>query len=427
MDFQQKEFPPLVERELESAPTRKVKTVIGPRRSGKTYLLFQQMKKLIEGGARKENMVFLNFEDARLLGLDFKEIRDVIKLHWQLYPASTKDELHVFADEPQNVTGWENAFRSLYDEGFDIHVTGSSSKLLSREIATAMRGRTLSHLLLPFSFREYLAAKRFPPSPNVGSREQAELLAYLDDYLDYGGFPEIAMEENEENRKKTLAEYFNAVIYRDVVERHDIRNTQAVKWLLKMLTESMAKEFSLHKTFQTLKSMGLKISKNTLYTYLSAVEDVFYVFLVRKSSTSKRKTELSMAKTYLCDNAYFKLVETAPAEGRKMENAVFLELKRRQDPLEEITYWKNALQEEVDFVVTQGNHTTQLIQVTKEATDPDVKKREVKALLKASRELACDSLTVITRDFEATEKHSGKKIEFTPLWKWLLQEGSRKK
>lgn len=421
IDFQQKDFPQLAERLLQLASTRKIKTVIGPRRAGKTFLLIQQMKKLVDKGVKKESIVFLNFEDARLLGLTFSEVRDVIKLHWQLYPASTKGELHVFADEPQNVTGWENAFRSLYDEGFNIYVTGSSSKLLSKEIATALRGRTISHLLLPFSFREFLKAKNFSHDlMKLGSRQHSELLALLDEYLDYGGFPEIVMEENQENKKKTLAEYFNTVIYMDLVERHGIRNTQAVKWLLKMLTESMAKEFSVHKTFQTLKSMGLKISKNTLYTYLSAVEDVFYSFQVQKTSTSQRKRDFSITKAYLCDNAYFKLVETTPAQGRRMENAVFLELKRRLGPLEEITYWKNQQQEEVDFVISQGTRITQLIQVTKDAANPDTKKREVKALIKASKELKCNNLLIITSDYDAVETRSGKKIKYGSLWKWLL-------
>src|SRR3989338_7799179 len=145
LDFQKGELPEFTERALKVDGKRKIKSVIGPRRAGKTYFMFQKIKEIIKSGAKKENILYLNFEDTRLIDVNFKEIMDVVKVHWQLYPFSTKGLLHVFIDEPQNVSSWEVATRALHDNGFDVFLSGSSSKLLSREISTSLRGRTLSY------------------------------------------------------------------------------------------------------------------------------------------------------------------------------------------------------------------------------------------------------------------------------------------
>ena len=159
LDFQKRNLPVLIDRELKISDTKKIKSIIGPRRAGKTFFMYQQIKKLISSGIKKESIIYLNFEDTRLIEVNFKEVREVVKLHWQLYPESTKDQLYIFIDEPQNIDKWEVAVRSLHDEGFNIFLSGSSSRLLSKEIATSLRGRTISYLILPFSFMEFLKIK----------------------------------------------------------------------------------------------------------------------------------------------------------------------------------------------------------------------------------------------------------------------------
>ncbi|MBI4981486.1 ATP-binding protein [Candidatus Woesearchaeota archaeon] len=420
-DFQTKPIPKLVPRMLKVPTTPKIISIIGPRRAGKSYYLYQVMKELLSQGVKKEQLVYLNFEDTRLTGITFNEIREILKLHWQFYPSSISQKLYLFMDEPQNIARWEAAARSLHDEGYKMFISGSSSKLLSKEIATSLRGRTLSYLLLPFSFQEFVQSKSpLLLTAPLGSQQKSMLLSLLEEHLAFGGYPEVFQTSDIETKLKIINEYFNLIIYRDLIERYNIRNTKLLKWLIKSILATFSKELSIHKIYSTALTQGFKISKNTLYSYFSLLEDSFFVFSLPKFSSSIRKGDNALSKSYLCDLGFAKLIETSADKGRKLENTVFLELKRRQGPLTELCYWKNyPQQEEVDFVVKEGS-VQQLIQVCANLDDPDTKKREVRALLKASEELCCNSLLVITECLEAEEAIGNKHIIYVPLWKWLL-------
>lgn len=425
IDFQKKQLPRLVERELK-IKDKKIESIIGPRRAGKTYFFYQKIEEMIKSGIRRENILYLNFEDPRLYDLNFKEIREIIKLHWELYPPSAKEQLHIFFDEPQNIGNWEIAVRSLHDEGFSIYITGSSSKLLSREIATSLRGRTISYVLLPFSFKEFLRMKGgSPQTSGLSSKERSFLLGLLNEYLELGGFPEIISESDMETKIRVINEYFNLTVYKDIAERYKIKNTFLIKWLIKSVMGSFSREFSIHKAYLTLKSKGLRVSKNTLYSYVSMLQDAMFAFFLQKSNPSPRKKEFSINKVYLCDICFTKLVETTTDKGRRMENAVFLELERRRKPLTEIFYWRDYLQHEVDFVIRDGSKVRQLIQVTYASEKNEIEKREVSSLIRASREFNCRNLLVITWDYEGEEEVESnglkRRIKFIPLWKWLLQ------
>ena len=420
LDFQKSVLPSLIDRELKIGDTKKIKSIIGPRRAGKTFFMYQNIKKLISAGVKKENILYINFENPRLVEVNFKEIREIVKLHWQIYPESTKEELYIFIDEPQNIKNWELAVRALHDEGFNIFLTGSSSKLLNKEIATSLRGRTTSYIILPFSFKEFLKMKNLNIDlMHLSSKEKSILLNLLDEYLEFGGFPEVILESITENKIRTINEYYELVVYRDIVERYNIKNTQLVRWLIKSLASSFSNEFSVHKMFLILKSRGLKISKNTLYSYLSMLEDSMFVFLIGKFKYSVRKKELSINKAYLCDIGFAKLAEVTKDIGKKMENVVFLELYRQRKPLTEIFYWSDG-ENEVDFVITEGLKVKNLIQVCYDIDNYDTKKREIKALLKSSKELRCKNLSIITYDKEGEEKIYNRKIKYLPLWKYLL-------
>ncbi len=424
LDFQKKTPPELIERELEVNGPKKIKSIIGPRRAGKTSYLFKKIEELLRSGVNKENILYLNFEDPRLIDINFKDIREIIKIHWQLYPLSTEGKCYVFIDEPQTIENWETAIRALHDEGFEIFLTGSSSKLLGKEISTSLRGRTFSYMLLPFSFREFLKIKNadFDIS-RLSSKEISVLKSLLDEYLEFGGFPEVIMEENTENKIKILNEYFNMIVYQDVVERYHIKNIRLIKWLIKSLTSSFSREYSVHKQYLTIRSMGMKASKNTLYSYLSMLEESVFLFFFSKLDQSLRKIEFSINKAYLCDIGFSKLTGVTKDYGRKMENIVFLELERRRQTLTNISYWKNQQQEEVDFVIHTAGRVEQLIQVCRDVTDTDVMKREIRALIKASEQMDCDDLLVITEDYDSLEKHKGKAVRFVPLWTWLMTAG----
>lgn len=391
--------------------------LIGPRRAGKSYCLYDLIINKIK--IKDEDFLFMNFEDSELAGITFKEIINGINLHEEIYG---KKPEYIFLDEVQNVPNWHIAVKSLFEtKRHYIFISGSSSKLLSKEIATSLRGRTLTYTILPLSFKEFLNFRGFELKSIYSTTEENKIKNYLRNFLKFGGFPDIVLENQVADR--FFKEYLDLVIFKDIVERYKIKNVFIIRFLMKSLLSSFSKEFSIHSIFNSLKSQNIKISKKTLYNYALYLEDAFFVFFLKKFSFSIKKSELSIPKCYMNDNGLINLLAISFSEniGKLMENVVFLELERRKLAATDFFYWKNPQQEEVDFVVKQGLKVKQLIQVCYDIEDRDTRKREIRALLKASKELKCKNLLVITEDYEAEEKIKGKKIKFMPLWKWLLQ------
>ncbi|AHL22648.1 ATP-binding protein [Thermococcus nautili] len=404
-DFQEKKLPETVERELRvPLKSGQIITLIGPRRSGKTFYFYQLIKEL-----PREDVLYIDFEHPIFEGFESRDIMDVLKLHREAFG----EPAYVFLDEVQAVKGWERMVRYLHDEGYSVFVTGSSSKLLSMEIASRLRGRTLTYTMLPFSFREFLRAREYRVRRPLSSKREAELKALLREYLEWGGFPRVVLEDNEMIREKLLEEYLDMVLYKDVVERYGVRNLHVMKLLLRSLMRSFAKEFSVHAFYNALKSQGIKVSKGVLYEYLSYLEDSMSVFLVKKFSYSLKTSELSIPKVYPVDAGFPRLFSFTPDTGRLMELAVFLELKRREV---EVYHYKNR--GEVDFVVAKRGQPVELIQVTYALDSGDVRPREVEALKSAGRKLGVESLTVITWDYR--DEKDG--IRFVPLWCFLTEK-----
>jgi predicted AAA+ superfamily ATPase len=410
IEWTKKEIAKGIDRELE-VPRRKDKviSIIGPRRAGKTYFFYQLLRK------EKESSLYLNFEDTRLMDVNFKELRDLIRIYMEVvgnFPSN------LFFDEVQNVKNWEIALRELLDlEKYNMFVTGSSSKLLSREIATQLRGRTFSYLLLPFSFSEFLKAKNVT-TEFLTMDEAAKIRSLLKGYLEFGGFPEVTFEETEKER--VLKEYFEMILFRDIVERHKLKNISLARFLLSFFLQNFSKEFSINKIAKSLESQ--KFGKNTLYSYVDKIQDSVVLFTLNRFSPKVYQRESWPKKIYLCDTGLTKVVRFSEDIGKLMENCVFLEFLRltNKKPLLEIYYWKNAQHEEVDFVLKEGTKIEKLIQVTYASGKDEVEKREIKSLLKASKEIKCKDLSVVTWDYEDNVKISNRIVKFTPLWKWLL-------
>jgi len=404
--------PELVEREL-SVPleSRFVISIMGPRRAGKTYYLFQLSREV-------ENYVYLNFEDSRLYGIEHRDLREVIRTFIEIYG---KKPEYLFLDEVQNVKNWEIIVRELHDtKGYRMFLTGSSSKLLSKEIATQLRGRTLSYLLLPFSFREFLRAKGLAVNRYVSRDESAKIKHYLLEYMEFGGFPDVVLDEA---KTKILREYADLILFRDFVERHQIKNLELARFLHSFTVQNFSKEISVNALFNRIKSMGVKVSKNTVYDYLSKLEDTAFFFFLRRYSEKPHMRESYPKKTYLCDTGLTKIVRASEDRGKLMENVVFLELLRRRNlnPLMDLFYWRDYQHREVDFVVKEGERVNQLIQVTCELS-PENEKREIGSLLKASKELRCKNLLVITWDQDEVLERNGRKIKILQLWRWLTDQ-----
>jgi predicted AAA+ superfamily ATPase len=429
-EFQDGELPEILPREIDvPLSSQKIIAIVGPRRSGKTYLLFLLIKKLLSKNISPEQIVYINFEDPRILPCDAKGIELILEAYRELYPERGREKNYFFFDEIHNVKDWEIGIRRIHDtKRFQIYLTGSSSKLMSKEIATQLRGRAIRFEIFPFSFREICSAKGIKIKRDTAySMERFSINKYLDEYLTMGGFPEIVLEENQDLRMRILKEYIETMFFRDLVERYHIKNQPLLRELMKFLATNTANIFSLNAFFRWIKST-YPLTKRTLLNYISYLEDTGLFFLVRKFSYSLKEQALRPRKCYIIDNglrsAYgFKFSED---RGKNLENAVFIELQHRKarNPLTEIFYWQDHKKREVDFVIMQGRGIRELIQVCDRIDDFGVKERETRALTNASEELRCDNLSVITFDYEKEENINSKKVIFKPLWKWLIEEAA---
>ena len=421
VEFHESELPELIERSMDvDLETRKIISIIGPRRCGKTYYLYYLIKRLIQQGEDKTRMLYINFEDERILPFSVKEFDLILEAYFELYPENKGRKIYAFFDEIQNVDGWEVAVRRMYDrEKIRIFITGSSSKLLSKEIATALRGRTISYELQPFSFLEILRAKGIDLTPNLlYSSKRFHIKKLLNEYMKFGGFPEVVLENDETTKIRILQEYLNTIFFRDLVERYSVRNTILLKEIIRFLISNISRYFSVSK-FYKLAKQNFKVTKRTILNYCSYLEDVRLTLFVKKFGTLKEQM-VNPRKIY-CIDVGFKTASgfyTSEDLGRIAENLVFLKLREKQlrDPLVEIYYWKQK--QEVDFIVKRGKKIEEIIQVCWDVEE--AKEREIKGILNAAEFFKIKKGIIITGDFEGEELIEGVKIEYVPLWKWLL-------
>lgn len=415
-DFYEFKLPELVERDIKISeiPIRRAVSIIGPRRAGKTYLMFQEMRGHLEKNTEKSRLLYINLESDLLVGCELPDLRTMLLLFYEIYPENKNTKIYLFLDEIQIVSGWEKFVRAVMDsENIQIYVSGSSSKLLSKEIATGLRGRTIPYYVYPFSFREFLRAKGFKMEKYISTSKKALLLNLLDKFMK-GSYPEAVFFEGE--KEKILREILDVTIYRDVVERFKVKNIKVLKLLLKNLIASSY--FSVHGFYKYLKSMGIKVSKNTLYIYIDNFSDALVLYMLRNYSESYKKVEQTIPKPYFVDNGLL-VVNGIESKSRLMENVVFLELVRRGFSTENNLFYYDT-HKEVDFVLKEGRKITRIIQVCYDIDDFKTKERELSALAKAGEELNCSDMFVITYDYEDVEGYKGWKIKFVPLWKWLM-------
>ncbi|MCD6476592.1 MAG: ATP-binding protein [Candidatus Aenigmarchaeota archaeon] len=404
------------ERQVNFPLTKFGVAIIGPRRAGKTFSIFSFIK---NKHLKDEEYIFINYEDDEIKSLKRSEKVKIIDKHIEMYKKQPK---FIFLDEIHALERWQSFIYSLIEKKkYHLFITGSSSKLLSKEIATQLRGRVISIPVFPFSFKEYLNLKEIKPSFPLSSSTISILKGFLREYLSTTGFPPIIIDKI--NPKTFFKDYIDLIIFKDIVERFKVKNIYALKFLINRIISSSPKQFSVNKVFNELKSRGIKTGKGVLYNYADHLEDVMFLFFLKKIYFSERKSALSIPKVYLCDLGLANyLVGTKFSEniGKAMENAVFIELKKKELGGEiNLFYWE-ADNYEVDFVIKEGIKIKQLLQVSYTSARDEIDKREIKSLLKASKELKCKNLLVITWDYESEEKIDGKKIKFIPLWKWLL-------
>ncbi|HII14923.1 MAG TPA: ATP-binding protein [Nanoarchaeota archaeon] len=421
-DFQNRKLE-VLPRALHINESKKIQTVIGARRVGKTYLLFEKIIELEASGVSRKQIIYVNFEDPLLNELKYDEIKEIIDLHWSLYPEIIKKELFLFIDEPQAINKWELAVRAIYDNyKCKIFITGSSSRLLSKEIATSLRGRSVTIMLLPLSFKEFLTFKAFKADiGRLGSADIARILNYFEEYLKFGGYPEVVLEPDTNEKMRILKDYLDMVVYKDIIERYKLKNSRLINWLIKTTISSASKELSLNGLYNSLKSQGLKVSKNTLYSHFSALEDSLFVFALRKMEKSSKVEGVSVPKVYLNDIGFINLF-SLENYGQRMENIAFLHLlmQKNKNPLLDVNYWKSQDGKEVDFIVSEARKAVSAIQVCYSLSENATKEREINALSAAMKYFALKSGIILTKDEEKEIVVEKKTIKIIPLWKWLL-------
>jgi predicted AAA+ superfamily ATPase len=388
----------------------KIISIIGPRRAGKTHLMYytiQELRKTVPA----DRLVYINFEDDRLFPLQLEEMENLVQAYYEMYPGNKDQQVWFFFDEIQEVSNWEKFVRRLSDtEQCRIYITGSSSKMLSRELASGLRGRTLTYEVLPLNFAEFLAFNHIEAAVN-GSKAQAEMLHWFDRWLKQGGFPELVFLPQDLHRQ-TISEYLDLMLYRDLTERFDLRNPAMLKYLLKYVLSNLAQSLSTTRIFNDLKSMGYSIGKNTVFDYLSHLEEAFVLFQVPIWHRSVKNQARNPNKFYCIDPAFKYVVHHTNDIGRVFENAIFLHL--RQKGLE-IHYLLNG--QEVDFYWKDGTP----INACWEMTQLSTKNREVEGMFSALEKYNLPEGIILTRDHQEEIQHNGRRIQVQPAWRYFLE------
>lgn len=383
-----------------------IKVVTGSRRAGKSVFSVLFLK--------ARDFAYLNFDDENFLKI--KNYEEIVKAIFEVYPTSK----FVLFDEIQNLENWELFVNKLQRRGFNLTLTGSNAKLLSKELATKLTGRYIPIEIFPFSFREFLKAKGFEIKKEKSRLPEikGKILNWSDEYLKNGGFPEVVVKNLDP--KTYLETLFDAILFRDVVKRYRVRFPQKIYDLATYLVSNFSCPFS----FTKLKNILGFRSTVTVEKYLRYLEESYLVFSLNRFSFKVKDQIKTARKIYLVDNGFIlaKSFQFSKNIGRSMENLVFREILRKGYKLnKDVFYYKTSNGREVDFVLRKGIKIKKLVQVCYQIDNVWVKERELKGLIKASQELKCSRLVVITWDYEAEEKFRERKINFIPLWKWLLE------
>lgn len=416
IDSQERAVPEVWERKLKiPIDSGKIVTLTGVRRSGKTYHLFNLMNQLRSSGIQNEKLLYFNFEDERL-HLSSKELDLIIQAYQELYPTLKLSKCYFFFDEIQEVEGWEKFVDRVYTSiSQNVFVTGSNAKLLSKEIATALRGRTITFEIYPLSFAEYVGV--LSPGMKIhGSREKATLVSLFDSFMYQGGFPEL-VKQKDDLKDKILQEYFNVMVFRDLIERYQITNSSTLKYFCKRVVGSSGGEFSVNKIYNELKSQGYQVGKDTLYAYQGYVEDIYLNRFINKYSHSVVKAEGSLKKCYVIDQGMgvaldYKLSQD---KGRLLETTVALELLKQD---KKIAYYQNG--SECDFVVIGKGEVTTAIQVALDFVELKTRRREITGLIQTCHKFKLSKGVILTLDHAEQLAEEGVDISVLPAWQYFF-------
>ena len=395
-------------------------TISGVRRCGKSTLMEIAINRLLANGVRKENILWIGFDDERIKYMTAEELDLVLQAYREMYPATELKDVWMFFDELPLVKDWEYFVLRLFKGSCKhIFICGSNASTLSVEMKSALRGWPREVEVWPLSFREYLRFKGVDADSHL-EQDKARVQVAFNEYNRLGGMPEPTLMPVLSEKYRKLQDYFDVMLLRDLVEHWQISKPQTVRYFLKRVMTTIASRLSVNAIYREIKASGRKVTKDDLYDWLAWAQSIY---LVRKLDVYSRsvKSEISIpGKYYVIDNGLRSAVIPLQSDddGKQLENTVYLELLRRKAHNEELSFFSES--GECDFVVSEGDEVKRLIQVTWDMSDAETRKREFSGLLEAAKATGCRDLTIVTRDEEGEEIRDGLNVRIVPVCRFLL-------
>ena len=403
--------------------SEKILTVTGSRRAGKTYLCFQMIDEL---DVPEENILYLNFEDERLQPIQGDELTKLLETYRELYTPKEDEKLYLFLDEIHVIPDWEKWVRRITEREKDIKlvITGSSAELLPEEVSTELRGRNLNKTVYPFNFAEFLEMKEieYDLDKLPYSDEKPKVKKAFNEYLKYGGFPEVVKEDDEQLKTEILQEYYSTIFRRDIVERYRVENIEGLKDFYKMRVDNFTSKMTYSQSKNNLKSLGHNMGKKTVKKYLSYAKNSFLLFELERYTPKTKNRMKYPRKIYPIDTGLVNAVRFNFSKnlGQALETIVFLQLKRQKGG--EIFYYEED--GECDFIIQEGNEIKQAVQVTKSLNQKN-REREINGLLEAMNNFKLEKGIILTENAQKTIEKDSKTIEVKPAWHWLLEQNKK--
>ena len=384
--------------------------LIGVRRAGKSFMLYQQIQQNLKRGITWDSMLYINFEDERLMGMTAQELNLILEVHGMM----SKERPILFLDEIQNINGWEKFARRLADNKYRVYITGSNAKMLGSDVATTtLGGRYITKHIMPYSFPEFLQANEVSYDSNTLATTfgRAEVQRHFTNYFRFGGFPEGA-------RLASKRDYINSVYQKiylgDIASRNKIENQFSLRVLFRKLAESVKQPISFTRLTNIIASTGAKLSKPTLINYLEYSKDAFLVYPIKNIADNLTQRETN-PKYYFVDNGIISIL-AMDVDTSLLENMVAMELLRRYGLEEQVFFYNKNV--EVDFYIPDAATAIQ-VSYNPQKSD-ETWERESTALIKLSKVLDCKRLIILTYELEENIELKGLNIEVIPVWKWLL-------
>ncbi|MBR1589129.1 MAG: ATP-binding protein [Kiritimatiellae bacterium] len=399
---------------------KEIITIPGIRRCGKSTLMEIAINRLLANGVRKENILWIGFDDERIKYMTAEELDLVLQAYREMYPATELKDVWMFFDELPLVKDWEYFVLRLFKGSCKhIFICGSNASTLSVEMKSALRGWPREVEVWPLSFREYLRFKGVDADSHL-EQDKARVQVAFNEYNRLGGMPEPTLMPVLSEKYRKLQDYFDVMLLRDLVEHWQISKPQTVRYFLKRVMTTIASRLSVNAIYREIKASGRKVTKDDLYDWLAWAQSIY---LVRKLDVYSRsvKSEISIpGKYYVIDNGLRSAVIPLQSDddGKQLENTVYLELIRRKGHNAELSYFSGS--GECDFVVPEGDEVKRLIQVTWDMSDSETRTREFSGILEAAKATGCRDLTIVTRDEEGEEIRDGLNVKIVPVCRFLL-------